>query len=157
MHRPLSFASPVFHRAVQRPLPPVWMPSASTAKSFHSTVRVCGVWKDSRPQTVKWHRDEAPVGQLSTVEGWVRSVRHQKGVTFMEVNDGSSLKSLQVVMDEPQAKALGLTTGCSVRVSGEVLKSPHAAQRVELAAKAVDVIGPCDAKAYPLQKKVRGG
>ena len=112
---------------------------------------------------VHWLRQHAAVGDTAKVQGWVRSVRKQKGVTFLEVNDGSSQKSLQVVLDDKLAAAstsggdplaTALTTGCSVLVDGTVVASPHPAQRVEVAAASVAVIGRCDAGEYPLQKKV---
>lgn len=93
-------------------------------------------------------------GEEVTVSGWVRSVRYQKDVAFMELNDGSCLKSLQVVMDSNLAKSAELATGASAVVEGSLVQSPAAAQRVELSAKSVTLVGSCDQKAYALQKKV---
>ena len=135
------------------------------------------------PSPVHWLRLHAPVSSEARAQGWVRSVRRQKGVTFLEVNDGSCVKSLQVVVDAEgttnatstpvpaghanpgnasggggsagSAVVTGtLTAGCSVDVRGVVVASPNAAQRVEVRATSVRVIWDCDAAAYPLQKKV---
>ena len=104
---------------------------------------------------MKWHRDVSPLGQDTTVQGWVRSVGRQEGLTFIEVDDGSSLKPLQVVVDEHKAgeAAVRVTAGCGVRVAGKVVKSTHAADRVMLAATTIDVVGPCDPSTYPLRRK----
>ncbi len=115
-----------------------------------------------RASPVQWVRQKAAIGDSTKVQGWVRSVRKQKGVTFLEVNDGSSQKSLQVVVDDKTTVGEGgseglsalLTTGCSVYVDGQVVKSPHSAQRVEVVASTIRIIGTCDAADYPLQKKV---
>ncbi len=120
----------------------------------------------SRPQfaSVLWLRKQAPVGASTSLHGWVRSVRKQKGVTFIELNDGSCQKSAQVVVGDGSdgnhcelvgVSAGGLSTGCSIEATGTVVASPHAAQRVELLATSVRMIGQCDAGSYPLQKKVR--
>ncbi len=97
------------------------------------------------------------VGETVTVKGWIRTVRHQKTFSFIEVNDGSSLANLQIVADAdlPNYEALtkDLTTGAAIAVSGEVVESPGKGQSVELKAKDVRIVGLCDAETYPLQKK----
>lgn len=85
-----------------------------------------------------------------TVHGWVRTVRDQKAFTFIEVNDGSTLGNLQVVMD---GTLPDLTTGTSIIAQGELVESPGKNQALELRASEVRVIGKCDATKYPLQKK----
>uniref|UniRef100_A0ACB8FH41 Asparaginyl-tRNA synthetase n=1 Tax=Sphaerodactylus townsendi TaxID=933632 RepID=A0ACB8FH41_9SAUR len=88
------------------------------------------------------------------VHGWVRSVRSQKEILFLHVNDGSSLESLQVVTDsglEPRE----LSFGSSVEVQGKLVRSPHKKQNVELAAESIRVVGPCDVLTFPLKYKTR--
>src|SRR6266446_10165258 len=89
------------------------------------------------------------------VNGWVRTRRDAKGFSFLELNDGSCLASLQVVVDAgtPGSEDLThFTTGASVAVEGKLVPSPAAGQKWELRAVRVELIGPADA-AYPLQKK----
>ncbi|GIX50459.1 MAG: asparagine--tRNA ligase [Limisphaera sp.] len=89
------------------------------------------------------------------VQGWVRTRRDAKGFSFLEVNDGSCLKNLQVVVDAqaPGAEALPrCTTGASVSVWGDLVESPAPGQRWELRATRLELIGPAD-PSYPLQKK----
>ncbi|XP_044306146.1 probable asparagine--tRNA ligase, mitochondrial isoform X1 [Varanus komodoensis] len=86
------------------------------------------------------------------VQGWVRSIRSQKEVLFVHVNDGSSLESLQVVAD-PRLEPREMTFGSSVEVQGKLIKSPHKKQNVELAAESIRVVGSCDVLAFPLKYK----
>lgn len=95
--------------------------------------------------------------QSVSVQGWVRTKRELKGFAFMEVNDGSSLASLQVVIEPqlPDYEALlkQLNTGASVEVSGTLVPSPGKGQQIELKAASVKVYGQADPETYPLQKK----
>lgn len=90
-----------------------------------------------------------------TVKGWVRTRRDSKGFSFLEINDGSCLASLQVIVD---AGAPGydqvprLTTGASVAVDGRLVASQGAGQKWELQATRLTVVGEAD-PSYPLQKK----
>jgi asparaginyl-tRNA synthetase len=89
------------------------------------------------------------------VKGWVRTRRSSKGFSFIEVNDGSSLKSIQVIADsalENYADIERLTTGSAVAVSGRLVESPGAGQKWEIHGTHIEVISfaPED---YPLQKK----
>ncbi|NWZ49998.1 SYNM protein, partial [Haliaeetus albicilla] len=86
--------------------------------------------------------------------GWVRSVRSQKEVLFLHINDGSSLENLQVVAD-PSLENRDLTFGSAVEVRGKLVKSPHRMQNVELKAETIRVVGPCDTLAFPLKTKER--
>ena len=92
-----------------------------------------------------------------TLKGWVRTKRELKDFAFVEVNDGSSLASLQVVLnpDIPgYADAVKrLNTGASVEVAGVLVASPAKGQRIELKAESVKVYGEADPQTYPLQKK----
>ena len=96
-------------------------------------------------------------GIATEVSGWVRTKRELKGFAFIEVNDGSSLQGLQVVVDAalPDYESLmrSLSTGASVSVSGKLVQSQGKNQRVELKASNVQVWGTADPETYPLQKK----
>jgi asparaginyl-tRNA synthetase len=99
----------------------------------------------------------APVGTEATVQGWVRTRRDSKGgFSFLEVNDGSCLKNLQVVVKNDiknyEAEILKLQTGACVTVRGNVVESPAKGQAVEMHATEVTVHGWAD-QSYPLQKK----
>ncbi len=90
-----------------------------------------------------------------TVKGWVRTRRDSKGFSFLELNDGSCLANLQVVVDAgtPGAEHLPqFTTGASVQLQGKLVPSPAAGQKWELRATNLELIGLADAS-YPLQKK----
>ncbi|MGB3755556.1 MAG: asparagine--tRNA ligase, partial [Rivularia sp. (in: cyanobacteria)] len=91
------------------------------------------------------------------VQGWVRTKRELKGFAFIEVNDGSSLASLQVVLNQdlPDYENIlkQLNTGASVEASGIVVESQGKGQRIELKAEALKVYGEADPETYPLQKK----
>jgi asparaginyl-tRNA synthetase len=90
-----------------------------------------------------------------TAKGWVRTRRDSKGFSFLELNDGSCLANLQVVVDAgtPGSEHLPqLTTGASAVVEGKLVPSPAQGQKWELRASRVELIGPADAT-YPLQKK----
>ena len=94
------------------------------------------------------------------VKGWVRTVRKQKTLAFVEVNDGSNLAGIQcvVVFDNVSAETRQqleqhVTTGCAVEVTGPLVKSQGGKQAVEVAATRLRVVGPCPADTYPLAKK----
>eukprot|EP01138_Halocafeteria_seosinensis_P002374 gb/GECG01002431.1/.p1 GENE.gb/GECG01002431.1/~~gb/GECG01002431.1/.p1 ORF type:complete len:552 (+),score=47.31 gb/GECG01002431.1/:1-1656(+) len=93
-------------------------------------------------------------GTKVTIQGWVRSVRIQKKVAFMTVNDGSCHKNLQVVAEPAMLRSVSV--GCSVKVTG-VLKDINAAKghiiSKEIHLDGVDLVGSSDASIYPLQKK----
>src|SRR6266481_3926186 len=89
------------------------------------------------------------------IAGWIRSRRDAKAFSFLEVNDGSCLRNLQVIVDQEvpgYEQVLQATTGSSVRVAGRQLASHAAGQKWELRATHVEVIGRAD-ETYPLQKK----
>lgn len=97
------------------------------------------------------------IGQTVEIKGWVRTFRNQKAFSFLQVNDGSNLSGLQVVL-APELKGYDklvekLSTGCSVQIVGELVESPAQGQPFELKASELDLIGTCDPETYPLQKK----
>jgi asparaginyl-tRNA synthetase len=90
------------------------------------------------------------------VSGWVRTRRDAKGFSFLELNDGSCLKNLQVIVDEAVpafARLKDVTTGAAVAVTGALVESPGAGQKWELRAADLELIGTADPENYPLQKK----
>jgi asparaginyl-tRNA synthetase len=90
-----------------------------------------------------------------TAKGWVRTRRDAKGFSFLELNDGSCLANLQVVVDAgtPGSEHLPqLATGASAIVEGNLVASPAAGQKWELRATRIELVGVADAT-YPLQKK----
>jgi asparaginyl-tRNA synthetase len=90
-----------------------------------------------------------------TVKGWVRTRRDSKGFSFLELNDGSCLANVQVVVDAgtPGSEHLPqLATGASAVIEGKLVASPAAGQKWELRATRLELVGPADAT-YPLQKK----
>ena len=92
-----------------------------------------------------------------TVQAWVRTKRELKEFSFVEVNDGSSLANLQIILDanlsDYQALIAKLNTGASLEVSGDLVPSPAKGQRIELKADTVTVFGEANPETYPLQKK----
>ncbi|MBQ12552.1 MAG: asparagine--tRNA ligase [Planctomyces sp.] len=109
------------------------------------------------PRIVHILADGQP-GDGLTVCGWVRTRRDsKKGLSFVELNDGSCLSNLQVIVDGDLPgwqETLGMvTTGASLRIGGTLKESPGQGQRVELLAESVELIGAADAENYPLQKK----
>jgi asparaginyl-tRNA synthetase len=102
---------------------------------------------------------QAAVGSKVTIEGWIRTRRDSKaGLSFLAVHDGSCFEALQVVapaeLPNYTADVLRITTGCAVRVSGELVASQGKGQSVELRADAVEVVGWVDdPDHYPMQPK----
>jgi len=95
---------------------------------------------------------ESFVGAI-TVCGWVRTVREGKAVGFIELNDGTSFRPVQIVYPNDERKlGKGLTTGCAIVVDGELLLTPDAPQPFEIHANAIMIEGECPPD-YPMQKK----
>lgn len=97
------------------------------------------------------------VGTQTKVCGWVRTIRDQKSFAFIELNDGSSLANLQIILDASNPNFSDimskLSTGASLSASGVLQESPGKNQALELHAKEIHIFGTCDATDYPLQKK----
>src|SRR5437588_2387092 len=86
------------------------------------------------------------IGTSVRIQGWVRTKRTSKaGVTFLEVNDGSSLQNLQAVVPESlpnyEDDVSRVSTGASVIVEGEVVASPAAEQVTELHVLCLQIVG----------------
>lgn len=89
------------------------------------------------------------------VQGWIRTRRDSKAFSFIELNDGSCLKNLQVIIDATlpdYAKVDQLTTGTSVSVEGKLIASQGKGQKWEMVARKLEILGLAD-HTYPLQKK----
>ena len=89
------------------------------------------------------------------VKGWVRSKRGSKGIFFVALNDGSTIKNVQIVGDEtviPEEVVKNITTGACLSVEGKLVESPAAGQASEIQATNIEILGTCD-NTYPLQKK----
>ena len=98
---------------------------------------------------------DSPIGE-ALVQGWVKTRRTSRSVSFVQVSDGSTLRDLQVVISEDSpayAVANALSTGCSIEVVGDVVESQGKGQRYELQARELQVLGTADPETYPLQKK----
>ena len=94
-------------------------------------------------------------GTMVNVKGWVRTRRGSKQVSFIALNDGSTINNVQIVVDlanfdEELLKQI--TTGACLSVNGELVASVGSGQACEIQAREIDVLGTCD-NTYPLQKK----
>ena len=96
------------------------------------------------------------VGKEVLVKGWVRTRRGNKNISFIALNDGSTINNIQVVADMArfdERQLRDITTGACVAVTGELVESQGQGQNVEINASAIEVYGKCDPETYPLQKK----
>jgi len=95
-------------------------------------------------------------GSDCLVQGWIRTRRDSKGISFLEINDGSCLANLQIVLqDLPNFGEIDtkLSTGAAISVRGELIESPAKGQKFELKVSELSVVGECDPETFPLQKK----
>ncbi|RLB88721.1 MAG: asparagine--tRNA ligase [Deltaproteobacteria bacterium] len=89
------------------------------------------------------------------VKGWVRTKRDSKEFSFMEVNDGSCLKNIQVIANkglDNYGEIQSITTGTSLMVTGELVASPGKGQKWEIQASVVEIVSLAP-ESFPLQKK----
>lgn len=96
------------------------------------------------------------VGERVCVKGWVRTKRGNKAVSFIALNDGSTIHNIQVVADNDKFEAellAKITTGASLSVEGKLVASQGKGQIVEVLAERIEVLGLADPESYPLQKK----
>ena len=94
-------------------------------------------------------------GKDINVKGWVRTRRGSKSVNFIALNDGSTIKNIQVVADVDKFDdevLRKITTGACLSVDGKLVQSVGSGQSVELQATAIEVLGTCGSE-YPMQKK----
>ena len=97
-----------------------------------------------------------PKGEIVNAKGWVRSKRGNKNVNFIALNDGSSVKNIQIVVDVAKFDVdllKKITTGACISVNGALVASQGAGQTVEIQASDILLYGTADPDEYPLQKK----
>ena len=99
---------------------------------------------------------EEYVDKKITVCGWVRAIRKSKNMCFVEINDGTSLKNLQLVVNydctKNQEVFNNLNIGSSIAVNGIIVTSMNQNQTVELNVESAQLLGDCP-NDYPIQKK----
>ncbi len=96
------------------------------------------------------------INQEVSVKGWVRTRRGNKHVQFVALNDGSTIKNIQIVFDMEQfsdEQLKPITTGASIHVTGLLVESMGKGQTAEIQAKTIEIYGTADPESYPLQKK----
>ncbi len=97
-----------------------------------------------------------PQEQELTVQGWIRTKRDSKGIAFLEINDGTSIKNLQAIAEQtlPGYDDImkRINTGCSVAITGNLIPSPAKGQAVELKVTGIEILGEAPPD-YVLQKK----
>ena len=100
--------------------------------------------------------DPALLDKEVDVKGWVRTRRGNKHVQFVALNDGSTIKNIQIVFDMTKFSDDDLrpvTTGSSIHVTGQLVASQGKGQTCEIQADTLEVYGTADPEKYPLQKK----
>ena len=95
-------------------------------------------------------------GKEVLAKGWVRTKRGNKNISFIALNDGSTIYNIQIVVDlasfgEDLMKKI--TTGACIAVYGDLVESQGSGQAVEIQARKIDLYGEADPNTYPLQKK----
>src|SRR4029077_20869881 len=99
-------------------------------------------------------QSSAPISEI-LVQGWVRTRRDSKDFSFIELNDGSCLRNLQIIAKNSLPNYMDiqhLNTGASIIVRGELVASQGKGQNWEVVADKIDIVGSAD-DTYPLQKK----
>ena len=89
-------------------------------------------------------------------KGWVRTKRGNKEIAFIALNDGSTIKNIQIVVDKNEAMnplLARISTGACIGVRGKPVESVGSGQDVEIKASGIEIYGECDPVRYPLQKK----
>jgi len=96
------------------------------------------------------------VGAEVNIKGWVRTRRGNKNVSFIALNDGSTINNIQVVADNEKFGdefLKPITTGACISVTGKLVESLGQGQHVEIQAEKIEIYGIADPESYPLQKK----
>lgn len=94
-------------------------------------------------------------GETVNVKGWVRTHRSSKAVDFIALNDGSTIKNVQIVVDPTKFDAdmlKQITTGSCISATGKLVESQGAGQSVEIQCEDLEIYGLCGSD-YPMQKK----
>jgi asparaginyl-tRNA synthetase len=105
---------------------------------------------------IKQLLESTDYGKKINVKGWVRTKRGSKNVSFITLNDGSTMNNLQVVVDMDPAtekKLERVHTGAALSIDGEIIESPGSGQKVEVKANDIEVLGVASPEEYPLQPK----
>jgi asparaginyl-tRNA synthetase len=95
-------------------------------------------------------------GEEVTVKGWVRTKRGNRNISFIALNDGSTINNIQIVAvtaDFSEDLLKQVSTGACIAVTGKLVESPGKEQNVEINAGKIELYGGCDSESYPLQKK----
>lgn len=96
------------------------------------------------------------LGKEINVKGWVRTRRGNKNVSFVALNDGSTIQNIQIVIDNEkfgESFLKPITTGACINVNGLLVESQGQGQSVEIQATEIEIFGTADPASYPLQKK----
>lgn len=94
--------------------------------------------------------------QSVNAKGWVRTRRGNKSVSFVALNDGSTIHNIQIVIDNanfPSEQINQISTGACISVVGKLVSSQGKGQSVEILAEQIEILGAADPETYPLQKK----
>lgn len=111
---------------------------------------------ENKRTTIKDLLKSGITGKVVKIKGWVRTIRGNKSIAFMAVNDGSIIHNIQVVIDRPnfdEELINTISTGACVHVDGELVESMGKGQKLEIQARDIEVYGTADPNVYPLQKK----
>lgn len=138
--------------------------SSSAAGDNSSTTQTTTYKRRDRLAQIKANdHGKSKVGKTLELKGWVRSNRAQKDRAFIDLNDGSDMSGMQMVVlqehvDESVWQLVAgatseVSTGASIRVKGKVVESPGGKQSVEVLVDELEIIGKADPATYPLQKK----
>jgi asparaginyl-tRNA synthetase len=106
--------------------------------------------------TVKELLQATPGGETVEVMGWVKTRRGNKQVCFIALNDGSTIRNIQVVAEMerfPEEITRRLNTGAALRVSGSLVESAGAGQTSEIQARELEILGEADPERFPIQPK----
>lgn len=96
------------------------------------------------------------INETININGWVRTRRGSKNVSFIALNDGSTIKNLQIVAEASCFKEdliKKITTGACINVIGKLINSSGSEQSLEVTAETIKILGPADSEDYPLQPK----
>src|SRR6266550_348975 len=129
-------------------------PSATCHSERSRRISKCKMTRPAPTSIKDALQSTAPVAAIH-VQGWVRTRRGSKDFSFIELNDGSSLRNLQIIAKDTLSNygaVQHLTTGASIIVQGELVPSQGKGQNWEVVAEEVEIIGGTD-DTYPLQKK----
>ncbi|KAJ7504355.1 asparaginyl-tRNA synthetase [Mycena galericulata] len=129
----------------------------STFRSLRALGRPVSTAATSRfrlPPTIRQILSSPQIDENVAVTAWVKSIRKQKRIAFGVLSDGSSAVGLQAVFHEQLSERVKeITNGTSVRVRGNIVKSPGSGQDKELHVEEVEILGACDPDTYPIQKQ----